>query len=238
MSHLTNDVLPPAQCDVFEAMATRRAVRAFLPTPIPRSTIEGILALASRAPSGSNIQPWKVWVVAGEAKRRLSEKILAAHEADDPAYAEEYHYYPRQWAEPYLSRRRKLGKDLYGLVGIAKGDTAAMKRQQGRNYLFFGAPVGMFVTIDRQMEQGSWYDTGTFLMSILLAARGFGLHSCPQQAFTRYNRLIRTELGIPDSQVIACGVAIGHEDPEAPENRLATEREPVSAFATFLWDEA
>ncbi len=236
MSHLANDVLPQAQCDVFEAIATRRAVRAFLPTPVPRDTIERILALASRAPSGSNIQPWKVWVVAGEAKRRLSATILAAHEAEDPAYQEEYEYYPRQWTEPYLSRRRKLGKDLYSQLGIAKGDAAAMKRQHGRNYLFFGAPVGMFITIDRQMSQGSWYDTGTFLMSILLAARGFGLHTCPQQAFTKFNRLIRAELGISDSEVIACGLAIGHEDPEAPENRLVTEREPVSSFATFLWD--
>lgn len=236
MSHLANDVLPQAQCDVFEALASRRAVRAFLPTPVPRATVEHILGLASRAPSGSNIQPWKVWVVAGDARRRLTEKIVAAHEADDSSYDEEYDYYPPQWTEPYLSRRRKLGKDLYGLVGIPKGDVEAMKRQQGRNYMFFGAPVGLFVTIDRQMAQGSWYDTGTFLMSILLAARGFGLHSCPQQAFTKYNRLIRTELGIPDSEVIACGVAIGYEDPDAPENRLTTEREPVEAFTTFLWE--
>lgn len=236
MSHLATDVLPQAQCDVFEAIASRRAVRAFLPTPVPRATVEKILTLASRAPSGSNIQPWKVWVVAGEARQRLCDKIMAAHEADDSSYAEEYDYYPLQWTEPYLARRRKLGKDLYGLVGVPKGDTAAMKRQQGRNYMFFGAPVGLFITIDRQMCQGSWYDTGTFLMSILLAARGFGLHSCPQQAFTKYNRLIRAELGIPDSEVIACGVALGHEDPDAPENRLVTEREPVENFATFLWE--
>ena len=236
MSDLAKDILPQAQCDVFDAIASRRSVRAFLPTPLARSTIERILALASRAPSGSNIQPWKVWVVAGELKKRLSDKIMAAHEAEDLTFAEEYEYYPRQWTEPYLSRRRKLGKDLYGLIGIAKGDLPAMKRQLGRNYLFFGAPVGIFITIDRAMPQGSWYDTGTFLMSILLAARGFGLHSCPQQAFTKYNRLIRKELGIPESEVIACAVAVGHEDPDAPENKQVTEREPVSSFATFLWD--
>ena len=236
MSDLAKDILPQAQCDVFEAITSRRSVRGFLPTPVARSTIERILGLASRAPSGTNIQPWKVWVVAGDVKKRLSDKILAAHEAEDPTYVEEYEYYPSQWSEPYLSGRRKVGKDLYGLLGIAKGDLPAMKRQLGRNYQFFGAPVGLFITIDRAMSQGSWYDTGTFLMSILLAARGFGLHSCPQQSFTKYNRMIRSELGIPDSEVIACGVAIGHEDLDAPENRQVTEREPVSSFATFLWD--
>jgi nitroreductase len=225
-----------AACDVWEAMRSRRAVRAFLPAAVERETIERILELASRAPSGSNIQQWKVWVVAGDAKQRLSDKIMAAHEADDPSYAEEYDYYPPEWTEPYLSRRRTLGKALYGVVGVAKGDMAATKRQQGRNYIFFGAPVGMFITIGREMPVGSWFDTGTFLQSILLGARGFGLHTCPQQAFTKYNRLIRAELRIPDSEVIACGLALGHADPDAPENRLATTREPVSSFATFLWD--
>ena len=225
-----------AVCDAFEALESRRAVRAFLPTPVDRATVERILALASRAPSGSNIQPWKVWVVAGERLEKLSSRILAAHEADDASFQEEYAYYPDPWEEPYLSRRRKLGKDLYALLGIGKGDGAAMKRQFGRNYTFFGAPVGLFVTIERSMNVGSWLDLGTFLQSIFVAARGFGLHTCPQQAFAKYNRLIRDELSIPDSEIIACGIALGHEDISAPENQLVTEREPVSAFATFLWE--
>ncbi|HIJ37640.1 MAG TPA: nitroreductase [Rhodospirillaceae bacterium] len=225
-----------AECDVFEAMASRRSVRAFLPTAVDRTIIERILALASRAPSGTNIQPWRVWVVAGQAKQRLSDKIMAAHEADDPSFSEEYRYYPQQWTEPYIGRRRKIGMDLYGLLGITKGDTARMKYQFGRNYTFFGAPVGLFITIDRQMEVGSWYDLGTFLQSILLAARGFGLHSCPQQSFSKYHAIIHPELGIPDDQIIACGVSIGYEDPEAPENKMRTEREPVGGFTTFYWD--
>jgi len=223
-----------AECDVFEAIRSRRAVRAFLPTPVPRETIETILDLAARAPSGSNIQPWRVWVVGGAAKERLSRRILAAHEADDPSQQEEYPYYPERWEEPYLSRRRHLGLALYGLLGIAKGDTAAMKRQFGRNYTFFDAPVGLILTIDRTMNQGSWFDLGAFLQSLLLAARGFGLDTCPQQAFARYHRLIRAELAIPDRQMIACGIALGHADPDAPENRLETPREPVAAFATFV----
>lgn len=225
-----------AVCDAFEALESRRAVRAFLPDPVDRAMVERILALASRAPSGSNIQPWKVWVVAGERLDKLSTRILTAHEADNPAYQDEYAYYPDQWTEPYVSRRRKLGKDLYALLNIGKGDAEAMKRQFGRNYTFFGAPVGLFVTIERSMNVGSWLDLGTFLQSILVAARGFGLHTCPQQAFAKYHRLIRDELDIPDSEIIACGVALGFEDPDAPENTLVTEREPVSAFATFAWE--
>ncbi|MCR6631970.1 MAG: nitroreductase [Magnetospirillum sp.] len=225
-----------ARCDVFEALASRRAVRAFLPDPVDRATVERILALAARAPSGTNIQPWKVWVVAGTTKSRLSARILAAHQADDPQYQEEYAYYPDPWTEPYLSRRRKLGRDLYAQLGISKGDAERTKAQFGRNYLFFDAPVGLFVTIERDMNVGSWLDLGTFVQSILLAARGFGLHTCPQQAFAKYNRLVREELSIPESEVVVCGIALGYEDPDAPENKLVTEREPVSAFATFAWE--
>ena len=233
---MTLTSLPRAQTDVFQALATRRSVRAFLPNPVPRETVETILELAARAPSGSNIQPWKVWVVAGEAKDRVTAKILAAYDADDPSHAEEYAYYPDQWTEPFVGRRRKLGKDLYSLVGIGKGDTAAMKRQTGRNYSFFGAPVGMFLTVDGGMNQGSWLDTGTFLQSVLVAARGFGLDTCPQQSFSKYHRIIKDELGIPEDQKIACGIALGYIDEGAPENALVTEREPLSQFSTFLWD--
>jgi nitroreductase len=228
--------MPHHACHVFEALETRRAVRAFLPDAVERATVERILALAARAPSGTNLQPWKVWVVAGKRLNKLSSRILAAHEADDPAYQDEYPYYPDQWMEPYVSRRRKLGKDLYALLNIGKGDAQAMKRQFGRNYTFFGAPVGLFVTIERSMNVGSWLDLGTFLQSILIAARGFGLHTCPQQAFAKYHRLIRDELNIPESEIVTCGIALGFEDPDAPENKLVTEREPVSTFTTFAWE--
>ncbi|MCM2323839.1 MAG: nitroreductase [Oligoflexia bacterium] len=224
-----------AHCDAFEALETRRSVRAFLPDPVPRETVERILALASRAPSGTNLQPWKVWVVNGERRARLSARLLEAHETQAPGHSEEYPYYPLKWEEPYLSRRRKIGKDLYGLLGIAKGDEPAMNRQYGRNYLFFDAPVGLFVTVDRRMQLGSWLDVGCFLQSVLVAARGFGLHTCLQQSFSKYHRIVHAELGIPESEIITCGIALGYENPDAPENRLVTEREPVPSFATFLW---
>lgn len=227
---------PSAHCDVFQALTSRRAVRAFRPDPVKRATVESILAMAARAPSGTNIQPWKVWVAAGAPLRHLTGRILDAFMTDDPAYQDEYAYYPDHWAEPYLSRRRKLGHDLYALLEIGKGETQRMKAQFARNYTFFGAPVGLFITIDRTLNTGSWLDLGTFLQSILLAARGFGLHTCPQQAFARYHQLIRQELSIPEGEIVACGVALGYEDADAPENRLVTEREPVASFATFAWE--
>ena len=230
-------VPPTARCDAFQALASRRSVRAFYPDrPVERRIVEQILELAARAPSGTNTQPWKVRVVAGATRDRLCARLTQAHEHDEAECEEEYPYYPKQWSEPYLSRRRQLGKSLYAVAGVAKGDLAAMKQQLGRNYQFFGAPVGLMICIDRQLEVGSWLDLGTFLMGIMVAARGFGLHTCPQQAFARFHRLIRMELNIPRQEYVVCGMAIGYEDESADVNRLATVREPVDAFATFLWD--
>ena len=229
--------LPPARCDAFQALASRRSVRAFCPDkPVERRVVEQILELAARAPSGTNTQPWKVRVVAGATRDRLCARLLQAHENDEADCEEEYHYYPEQWFEPYSSRRKQLGKALYAVAGVAKGDRVAMKHQLGRNYQFFGAPVGFLICIDRQLEVGSWLDLGTFLMGIMVAARGFGLHTCPQQAFARFHRLIRAELDIPQQEYVVCGMALGYEDVSAEVNRLATVREPVEAFATFQWD--
>ena len=217
-----------------EAVRSRRSVRAFTAEPVPRAVVEEILAAASRAPSGSNIQPWKVHAVAGTAREALSAELRAAHfdPADTQAGAE-YTYYPTQWFEPYLGRRRKIGWDLYGLLGIAKGDRAAMAEQHARNYDFFGAPVGLFFTMDRRMEQGSWLDVGMFMENVMVAARGLGLDTCPQAAFITHHRIVRRHLDIPDTDILLSGMALGHADPDAPENRLETERAPVSAFTRF-----
>lgn len=218
------------------AIATRHSMRAFLPTPVPRSTIEEILALASRAPSGTNTQPWQVHVLTGAAKQRLAARIQAAY--DDPeelaTHTEEYAYYPREWVSPYIDRRRKIGWDLYGLLGIAKTDKSRMHDQHGRNYAFFDAPVGLMFTIDRVMQQGSWLDYGMFLQNIMIAARGRGLHTCPQAAFTQFHRIIADELGLGPAQQLVCGMSLGFADPAAVENGLVTEREPVAGFARFL----
>ena len=216
--------LPPASCDVFQALLSRHAVRAFRSDqPVERRVVEQILALAARAPSGTNTQPWKVRVVSGAARDRLCARLMQAHEHDEADCTEEYAYYPKQWAEPYRSRRIQLGKALYALAGVEKGDRAAMKRELGRNYKFFDAPVGLLICIDRQLEIGSWLDLGTFLMGIMIAARGFGLDTCPQQAFAKFHRLIRAELDIPQQEYVVCGMALGYEDSSAVtvvQNRL------------------
>jgi nitroreductase len=221
---------------VDHAITSRQSIRAFLPLPVPRSTIEEILAVAARAPSGTNTQPWKVTVLTGAAKQKLSDAVLSVF--DDPGkagqYSEEYHYYPRKWIEPYLSRRRKLGWDLYGLLGIGREDKARMHAQHGRNYRFFDAPVGLIFTIDRILEQGSWLDYGTFLQNIMVAARARGLDTCPQQAFATYHAVIKEVLQLPDDEMVVCGMSLGHADTSKIENSLRTEREPVAGFARFL----
>jgi nitroreductase len=145
----------------------------------------------------------------------------------------EWNYYPVNWREPYLARRRKIGWDLYGLMGIGKGDFEGTEKQRRRNYEFFGAPVGMIFTLDEDLELGSWLDLGIFIGSLTIAARGRGLDTCPQAAFADFHAVIRHELGIPANEVIICGMGLGHADPDAVENRLVTERAPASQFATF-----
>lgn len=218
------------------AITTRRSVRAFLPTPVARATVERILEVASRAPSGTNVQPWRVYVLMGAARQRLSEQILAVW--NDPAalggHHEDYDYYPSEWRSPYIERRRKIGLDLYGLLGIAKGDHSRMHAQFGRNYAFFGAPVGLMFTIDRILRQGSWLDYGMFIQNVMVAARGRGLDTCPQFAFQRFHRIILPFVGAAPGEQLVCGMSLGHADPDAVENRLVTTREPLAGFATFL----
>jgi nitroreductase len=232
---------PPSEAAtaaVDAAITSRHSMRAFLPTPVPRAMVEAILQVASRAPSGTNIQPWQVHVLTGAGKERLSERICAAY-SDPEALAthqHEYDYYPKEWASPYLDRRRKVGWDLYGLLGLAKTDKAGMHRQHGRNYRFFDAPVGLIFSIDRVLQLGSWLDYGMFLQNIMVAARARGLHTCPQAAFTQFHRIIAEELAFLPGQMLVCGMALGFADPAAVENTLVTERAPVSEFTRFHED--
>ena len=218
------------------AITSRRSIRAFLDTPVEREDIARILEVASRAPSGTNIQPWRVYVLTGEARERLSAAILAAHDNPELArqHTEEYAYYPRQWVSPYIERRRKVGWDLYSLLGITREDKAGMHRQHGRNYRFFDAPVGMIFTVDRILEQGSWLDYGMFLENIMIAARGRGLDTCPQAAFTPFHRIIKEQLGLPEGEMVVCGMALGYADNAKIENSLITQREQLDSFVKFL----
>ncbi len=227
---------PESTAFVDTAITSRRSLRAFLPTPVPRSTVEDILSVASRAPSGTNTQPWKVYVLSGAAKEALSRKIVSAY--DDTAtranYTEEYAYYPTEWQSPFIDRRRKVGWDLYSLLGIAKTDKSRMHAQHRRNYEFFDAPVGLMFTIDRVLRQGSWLDYGMFLQAIMVAARARGLDTCPQAAFLQFHSIITEHVGAPANEQLVCGMSLGHADPHAVENTLVTEREPVASFTRFL----
>ncbi len=227
---------PEQTAAVDDAIKTRHSLRAFLPTPVPRQTVEDILEVARWAPSGTNTQPWQVHVLTGEALKRTAGRIQAAYldPEQNAAHKEEYAYYPNEWRSPYIDRRRKVGWDLYGLLGIAKTDKARMQHQHGRNFVFFDAPVGLFFTIDRVMQQGSWLDYGMFLQNVMIAARARGLHTCPQAAFTQFHRLIAEELGLRDEQMLVCGMSLGFADPSAIENSLVTERAPVAEFTRFL----
>ena len=227
-----------AQQHVDEAIRSRRSIRAFLPTPVAHADLAALLEVAARAPSGTNTQPWKVYVCTGARKERLSQAIIEAYL--DPLRAkehvEQYHYYPVQWSSPYIDRRRKVGWDLYALLGLARENKAGMQAQHARNYAFFDAPVGLIFTIDRTMEKGSWLDYGMFLQNVMIAARGRGLDTCPQAAFTQFHKIIDEVLGIPDNEQVVCGMALGYADMSKIENTLVTEREPVAGFVTFLSD--
>ena len=216
---------------VDDAINTRRSVRAFLPTPVERVTVEELLKLAARSASGSNIQPWRVRVITGDVREQMVKAIFDAVERDGfEPYQREWNYYPVNWREPFLGRRRKIGWDMYSLLSVAKGDFEGTQRARMRNYEFFGAPVGMIFTLDEDLEIGSWLDLGIYLGSLMIAARGHGLHTCPQAAFADFHKVIRPILDIPEKEIIVCGMALGQIDPDAPVNKLATARAPLADF--------
>ena len=222
------------------AITSRMSVRAFTDQPVARDLIEHILQVASRAPSGTNCQPWKVYVLQGGNRDTLVEQVCSVHDAmrADPAlvaeYAEEYDYYPQKWVSPYIDRRRENGWGLYGMLGIGKGDKDKMHLQHQRNYRFFDAPVGLMFTVDRVMGRGSLVDYGAFLQSIMVSARGHGLHTCPQAAWNNFSKIIMPHIGAGPDEMLVCGMALGYADPSAPVNGFHTPRVPVQEFTTWL----
>jgi len=221
---------------VKEAIAARHSVRAFLDRPLARAQVEDLLASASRAPSGTNIQPWQVFVVSGghlvSLKGKLQEAFYASLVGEYKAQ-EAYPYYPSEWFEPYKGRRKTLGLALYGLLGLTKDDQQGMVAQTARNFQLFDAPVGLFVFCDSRMGQGALLDCGMFVQSILLAATAQGLGSCPQAALNPFHQVIREALEIPDQLMMVCTISLGYEDKSQVVNSLQTEREPPQRFAHF-----
>ena len=222
------------------AITSRMSTRAFTKKVVDRGDIEAILEVASRAPSGTNCQPWKVYVLQGSSRDALVDKVCTAHDAirANPAlaadYVEEYDYYPAQWVSPYIDRRRENGWGLYGLLGIGKGDKDKMHLQHQRNYRFFEAPVGLMFTIDRVMGRGSLVDYGGFLQSIMVAARGRDLHTCPQAAWNGFFKIIMPHIGAGPDEMLVCGMALGYADTSAVVNTFHTPRVPVADFTQWL----
>lgn len=218
---------------VEEAITGRHCFRAFLPKPVPRELIERVLTIAGRAPSGSNIQPWKVWVLEGAIRDEICRDLVERYDAA-PLPKRNYNYYPEKWFEPYLARRRACGWGLYGVLGIGREEKGKMHAQHARNFKFFDAPVGLIFSIDRDLEQGSWLDYGMFLQNIMVAARPFGLETCPQAAFLNYHDILQRRLGIHDGQTIVCGMALGYPDNSVEVNTFSPERIKVEEFVTFV----
>lgn len=222
------------------AISSRMSVRAFTAQEVSHQTLTELLQVASRAPSGTNTQPWKVYVLQGNSRVGLIDKVCAAHDAmrSDPAlaaeYCEEYDYYPEKWVSPYIDRRRENGWGLYGLLGIGKADKDKMHVQHQRNYRFFDAPVGLMFTIDRVMGRGSLLDMGMFLQNIMVAARARGLHTCPQAAWNGFSKIILPHIGASQDEMLVCGMALGYADESNVVNSFHTPRVSVSEFTTWL----
>ncbi|WP_420002389.1 nitroreductase [Acinetobacter sp. LF10] len=225
---------------VDDAITTRHSVRAFLDTPVATETIKDILNVAARAPSGTNTQPWKVYVVTGQKRAEMIERVCAAQQAlfQQPELAEEYQetfaYYPETWISPFIDRRRENGWGLYGLLGIQKGEKEKMAAQQLRNYQLFDAPVALYFTVNKAMGIGSKMDISMMIQNVMIAAKARGLDTCPQAAWNHFHPIVLDVLGAPENEELVCTIALGYADPDHIVNTFITPREPVENFTVFL----
>ena len=224
--------------DVREAVMTRRSVRGFLDTPVSRRTVEQVLEVACRAPSGGNLQPWRLYALTGNALDQLKDSIAARLAAGSPPDEPEYTIYPPDLGALYRDRRFHCGEQLYSAIGVPREDKQGRRRQFARNYQLFGAPVGLFCYIDRQMGAAQWADLGMYLQNVMLLLTAEGLASCPQEAWSLHHRTVAEIVKPPQELMLFCGMAIGYEDPAHPANTLHTERAPLAEVATFHgWDD-
>lgn len=220
--------------DVFDAARTRRSVRAYQSRPVPLQTLRDIVELGRHAPSGSNIQPWRVHVLTGKTLQRVGGAIQNAFLNDEAGHRRDYEYYTDPIVEPYLARRRACGWGLYGTLGIGRGDHEKSRAYRATNYIFFGAPAGLVFTIDRKLEKGSWLDYGMFLQTLMLAARARGLHTCAEASIASYPDIVRRELELTEDWAVICGMALGYADADAVVNRFQPSRIKLEDYATFL----
>ncbi|MBR0724957.1 nitroreductase [Bradyrhizobium manausense] len=218
---------------VSDALNSRTSVRAFLDAPVPAEIVKEILLAASRSPSGGNLQPWHVWALSGQELARFKALMAERVKSNPMGEQSEYNIYPPELKEPYRTRRFKNGEDLYRTIGIPREDKAARLKQLATNFTFFGAPVGLFFAIDRQMEPGQWADLGMYMQSIMLLAAEKGLSTCPQEAWALWHKTVGEFIGLPPHLMLFCGMALGYMDPEHPINSLRADRADLSEFATF-----
>jgi nitroreductase len=220
---------------VSEAVLSRRSVRAFLDRPVPEELIAEILRKASWAPSGGNVQPWRIYAVSGESlqdfKALMQQRVAECPDGESPA---EYSVYPQPLKAPYRDYRYKNAEDYYGLMGIPREDKAGRRKFFSNNYQFFGAPLALFCYLDRQMGPPQWSDTGMFLQTVMLLLRESGLDSCAQECWSHYHRTVREFLKPPEEWMLFCGMAIGYEDPDARVNRMRADRAPLEKFCHFV----
>ncbi|HTO39511.1 MAG TPA: nitroreductase [Rhizomicrobium sp.] len=220
--------------NVRDAILTRKSVRAFRPDPVPEATIRDILAVASRAATGGNLQPWRVHVLSGEGREELLRRVAAKRAETPMGEPPQYKIYPPDLTEPFRSRRFRVGEMMYATVNIPREDKAARLNFFAKNWEFFGAPVGLIVTMDRQMQEGQWADLGMFLQNVMLMARSHGLHSCAQESWAVWHNVVREYLKVPENEIVFCGMALGYADETAPVNTLVSERASVDEFASFV----
>lgn len=220
--------------NVSEAVRARRSIRAFLDKPVPPHLLRDALQLAARAPSGGNLQPWRLYLLAGQPmadfRAAMQQRLQSRPMPDRP----EYHIYPEKLGEPYRTQRYAVGEAMYELVGIKREDKAGRLRWVAGNYDFFGAPAGLFCYVDRQMGPPQWSDLGMYLQTLMLLLQERGIDTCPQEAWAMFHLAVAEQLKPPPELMLFCGMAIGYRDPAAPVNRLQAERAPLQQFATLL----
>jgi nitroreductase len=230
---MSNQIVTDASTRVSAAIETRRSVRAFTGDPVAPELVREIIEVSARAASGGNLQPWKLYVLAGGERDAFVEHVAEKMKTQPFGDGPEYDIYPRELSQPYKARRGRVAAMMYDLVGIDRDDAAARTAQMGQNFSFFGAPVGMFLTIDRQMGPPQFADLGLFLGNLMLLAREHGLHTCPQEAWSLWGKTIRAYCAVPDEELVFCGLALGYADAEAPINALRSERAPLDEYVVF-----
>lgn len=219
--------------DVSDAVRTRRSARAFLDTPVSGALLREVVEMAARAPSGGNLQPWRLYVLGGEVLDALKARMRERLSTGPTSEPTDYEIYPADLWEPYRTERYTVGEQLYAQLGIGRADKIGRLRQFARNFEFFGAPAALFCYVDRRMGRPQWADLGMYLQTLMLLLRERGLDSCAQECWSLYPRTVGEFLGAPQDQMLFCGMAIGHADPDAPINQFQTRRLPLETFAEF-----